>query len=116
MTSRHREECKGLFVQIRYLKAKFTRESEFRCMLMAQKDYMLSLLARFERRCVENPFFLYFFSFGTVVDLPSPSGSEQNILLSISKIGFLVPSPPPPKAVRSLKSAALCVLFTLYTK
>lgn len=45
----HKNECKGLVVQIRYLKAKFTRESTLRCDLGYQKRYLLALLGRSER-------------------------------------------------------------------
>jgi hypothetical protein len=46
----HNKECKGLMVQIRYLKAKFTRESFFRGDLTYQKQYLLVLLSQFEKR------------------------------------------------------------------
>lgn len=46
---RHNAECKGLIVQIRYLKAKFVRESSFREELGYQKGYLLTLLAQSER-------------------------------------------------------------------
>lgn len=42
-------ECKGLMVQIRYLKAKFTRESNLRYALVYQKNYLLVLLTRLEK-------------------------------------------------------------------
>jgi len=46
----HNKECKGLIVQIRYLKAKFTRESTLRGDLSYQKQYLLVLLTKFEKR------------------------------------------------------------------
>ena len=46
----HKNECKGLIVQIKYLKAKWTRESTLRSDLGYQKQYLLVLLARCERR------------------------------------------------------------------
>jgi hypothetical protein len=46
----HNKECKGLIVQIRYLKAKFMRESLFREDLTYQKQYLLVLLQQFEKR------------------------------------------------------------------
>lgn len=46
----HKEECKGLIIQIRYLKAKWTRESTMRSDLCNQKRYLLVLLARCERK------------------------------------------------------------------
>jgi chromosome segregation ATPase len=49
MKAQHKQECKGLIVQIKYLKAKFTRESCWRCDLGYQKKYLLVLLSRFER-------------------------------------------------------------------
>jgi len=48
----HNKESKGLIVQIRYLKAKFTRESSLRSDLVYQKRYLLVLLSRFEKRSV----------------------------------------------------------------
>lgn len=48
---RHNHECKGLFLQIQYLKSKFTRETLMRDNLSYQKGYLLILLGRFERRC-----------------------------------------------------------------
>lgn len=50
LRAKHKEECKGLIVQIRYLKAKFTRESTLRSDLCNQKRYLLVLLARNERK------------------------------------------------------------------
>ena len=46
----HKNECKGLIVQIKYLKAKWTRESTLRSDLGYQKQDLLILLARSERR------------------------------------------------------------------
>lgn len=50
MKLQHNKECKGLIVQIRYLKAKFIRESSLRSDLGYQKQYLLVLLSRFEKR------------------------------------------------------------------
>ncbi|KAF9269220.1 hypothetical protein L218DRAFT_1072847 [Marasmius fiardii PR-910] len=82
----HNKECKGLIVQIRYLKAKFTRESMLRFDLAYQKHYLLVLLARFEK-------------------------SEQTIFAAIAKIGFPVLPAPEPKKRRKLKSVVLTVVF-----
>ncbi|KAL0576236.1 hypothetical protein V5O48_005746 [Marasmius crinis-equi] len=82
----HNKECKGLIVQIRYLKAKFTRESMLRYDLAYQKQYLLVLLAKFEK-------------------------SEQTIFAAIAKIGFPVPPASQPKKQRKLKSVALTVVF-----
>jgi hypothetical protein len=46
----HNKECKGLFVQIQYLKAKFARESTLRFDLVYQKQYLLELLRQLEKR------------------------------------------------------------------
>ncbi|KAG1902708.1 uncharacterized protein F5891DRAFT_948764, partial [Suillus fuscotomentosus] len=84
----HKEECKGLVVQIRYLKAKFTRESTLRDDLVYQKHYLLVLLSNFE-------------------------ASEKRILACISWIGYLKPKNPPAmmKKTRSIKSVVLSVVF-----
>ncbi|EPQ56284.1 hypothetical protein GLOTRDRAFT_115600 [Gloeophyllum trabeum ATCC 11539] len=88
---RHNKECKGLIVQIRYLKAKFTRESALRCDLGYQKRYLLVLLAKFEK-------------------------SEQRILAAIARVGFAAPPEPPRARQRSLKSVALSVIFASRVK
>ncbi|KAJ7879992.1 hypothetical protein B0H14DRAFT_2708159 [Mycena olivaceomarginata] len=82
----HNKECKGLMVQIRYLKAKFTRESTLRSDLCYQKQYLLVLLSKFEK-------------------------SEHNIIASIARIGFPVPAAPSAKKPKKLKSLALTVMF-----
>lgn len=56
LSARHKAECKGLFVQIRYLKARCNRESEFRNDLAHQKYYLLVILSRFQKRCVSSEF------------------------------------------------------------
>ena len=40
VSERHKTERKGLFVQIRYLKARYNREVEFRNDLVHQKQYL----------------------------------------------------------------------------
>ena len=50
LKAQHKKECKGLIVQIKYLKAKWTRESALRSDLGYQKQYLLVLLARTERK------------------------------------------------------------------
>lgn len=52
---RHNKECKGLSLQIGYLKAKFIREALLRNNLVWQKNYLLILLDGFERRSVVLP-------------------------------------------------------------
>lgn len=42
-------------MQIRYLKAKFTREASIRDNLIYQKQYLLVLLSRYEKRYVFVP-------------------------------------------------------------
>ncbi|KZT21623.1 hypothetical protein NEOLEDRAFT_744493 [Neolentinus lepideus HHB14362 ss-1] len=91
MKLRHNKECKGLIVQIRYLKAKFTRESALRCDLGYQKRYLLVLLARFEK-------------------------SEERILAAIARVGFAGPPDPPKPRSRSLKTVALSVVFAVRTR
>lgn len=46
----HNKECKGLMLQIRYLKDKFTRESTFRIELAYQKGYLLTIISHLEKK------------------------------------------------------------------
>jgi len=46
----HNKECKGLLLQIRYLKDKFTRESTFRIELAYQKNYLLTIISHLEKK------------------------------------------------------------------
>ncbi|KAG2011915.1 hypothetical protein CC2G_011982 [Coprinopsis cinerea AmutBmut pab1-1] len=87
---KHHKECKGLMVQIKYLKAKFTRESSFREDLAYQKNYLLELLGRSEK-------------------------SERKIYASIARIGFPV-APSQPKLGRRLKSIAHLIVFVNRTQ
>ncbi|PBK99751.1 hypothetical protein ARMGADRAFT_516895 [Armillaria gallica] len=82
----HNKECKGLIVQIRYLKAKYTRESNMRLDLVYQKQYLMVLLGRMEN-------------------------SEKTIFAAISQIGFPVEPPPPAAKHRKLKSIAQMFVF-----
>ncbi|KAK0466948.1 uncharacterized protein EV420DRAFT_1260439 [Desarmillaria tabescens] len=82
----HNKECKGLIVQIRYLKAKYTRESNMRLDLVYQKQYLMVLLGRMEN-------------------------SEKTIFAAISQIGFPVEPPPPVAKHRKLKSIAQMFVF-----
>ncbi|KAI9064084.1 hypothetical protein FKP32DRAFT_1625808 [Trametes sanguinea] len=89
LKQQHNKECKGLMVQIRYLKAKFTREWTFRCDLGYQKQYLLVLMARLER-------------------------NEEKILAAIARIGYptIVPNPAPPKSKnRKFKSVVDSIVF-----
>ncbi|KAH9951077.1 hypothetical protein B0H21DRAFT_855438 [Amylocystis lapponica] len=88
----HNKECKGLIVQIRYLKAKFTRESAWRCDLGYQKKYLLVLLARLEK-------------------------NEKTILGAIARIGYPTTDPPAPtRKRRSLKGVAVSIVFILRSR
>jgi len=91
MKLQHNKECKGLIVHIRYLEAKFIRESVFRSDLTYQKQYLLVLLTQFEK-------------------------SEQTIFSSIARIGFPIALPQPCMKVRKLKSLALMVIFLTRVK
>lgn len=108
----HGKESKGLIVQIRYLKAKFTRESLFRCDLGYQKQYLLVLLSQFEKRCV-NSFIIDF-----VDVLTQDASSEQRVLAAIATIGY--PAAPhllrSGKKRRTLKSVVASVVFIARTK
>ncbi|GJE98540.1 PACT-coil-coil domain-containing protein [Phanerochaete sordida] len=95
LKAQHKNECKGLLVQIKYLKAKWTRESSLRSDLGYQKQYLIVLLARCER-------------------------NEQKILAAIAKIGFPATLPHattrPTTRGRTLKSVVQSVIFTLRAK
>ncbi|KAJ3717958.1 hypothetical protein C8R42DRAFT_724167 [Lentinula raphanica] len=88
---RHNKEAKGLIVQIRYLKAKFTRESMLRFDLAYQKQYLLILLKQFEK-------------------------SEQTISAAIARIGFPVAAPPVRPRRRKLKTVIQSVIFLTRTR
>ncbi|TDL23585.1 hypothetical protein BD410DRAFT_720667 [Rickenella mellea] len=90
LRAQHNKECKGLIVQIRYLKAKFTRESSLRSDLGYQKQYLLILLSKYET-------------------------SEKRILASISQIGYPAQKPERVKR-RSLKVMVLLAIFVVRTK
>ena len=49
---RHKQECKALLLDIRYLKVKFTRENTFREDLSLQKEYLLILIGKLSRQYV----------------------------------------------------------------
>ncbi|KAI0692519.1 hypothetical protein BC835DRAFT_1508673 [Cytidiella melzeri] len=92
--ARHKAECKGLVLQINYLKAKWIRESTLRDNLGSQKQYLLLLLAKSERL-------------------------EEKILAAIAKIGFPHATPRLPAPVRAkwtLKNVTLSVIFILRTQ
>lgn len=95
-------------LQIRYLKAKFTRESTFRCDLTYQKKYLLTLMEQFEKRFFQS------------LSLPNAtsniySRSERTILGAIARVGFPVAPPSalsaPRKRARKLKSVAQMIIF-----
>ncbi|KAI0675751.1 hypothetical protein C8Q78DRAFT_964116 [Trametes maxima] len=89
LKQQHNKECKGLMVQIRYLKAKFTRESTFRLDLGYQKQYLLVIMSRLERK-------------------------EEKILAAIARIGYpALPSDlsPSSKRCKTLKSVVHIIVF-----
>ncbi|KAF9073179.1 hypothetical protein BDP27DRAFT_1319010 [Rhodocollybia butyracea] len=86
----HNKESKGLIVQIRYLKAKFTRESMLRFDLAYQKHYLLVLLNKFEK-------------------------SEQTISAAIARIGFPI-VPPPHSKRRKFKNIVRSIIFVTRVK
>ncbi|KAJ3917416.1 hypothetical protein F5877DRAFT_44671 [Lentinula edodes] len=84
----HNKEAKGLIVQIRYLKAKFTRESMMRFDLAYQKHYLLVLLNKFEK-------------------------SEKTISAAIARIGFPVAAPPSRPTKPRLKTIIQSIIFVV---
>ena len=104
LKTKHSKECKGLFVQIRYLKAKFVREATLRADLTYQKQYLLILLARYERRYVYE----LAFRCNAIADC---GDSEKKIIAAIAQVGF--PTKVPSTAVRkkTLRSCAQAVIF-----
>jgi hypothetical protein len=103
----HGKECKGLVVQIKYLKAKWTRESLLRCDLGYQKQYLLVLLSSMEKRyTVVN---LQVDAYSTSYTLLPHS--EKRILASIAQIGFPAAPPQIKKRHRTLREAAFTIIF-----
>jgi Pericentrin-AKAP-450 domain of centrosomal targeting protein len=49
MRAQHVRECKGLMLQIRYLKTKYMRESDLRADMIHQKSYLSMLVGGLER-------------------------------------------------------------------
>ncbi|KLO12697.1 hypothetical protein SCHPADRAFT_971393 [Schizopora paradoxa] len=88
LKSIHKKECKGLFVQIRYLKAKFTREAALRADLGYQKQYLLVVLSRLEK-------------------------SEKRVLATLAEIGSPTQEPRKP---RTLRIYGMLVVFLLRTR
>jgi hypothetical protein len=97
-------------VQIRYLKAKFTRESSFRSVLVYQKQYLLVLLGMLERRSV----FLTLHRPSSFTD--SIPCSEKTVVAALARIGFPAQLPKPPAKYRSLKSVTLSIIFIIRAK
>ena len=90
-------------MQIRYLKAKFTRESTLRFDLAYQKQYLLVLLAQFEKRYARwRVSYLY---------ADGAPFSEQTIFAAIARLGFPELPAPPVKKRRKLRSIGLMVVF-----
>ncbi|KAF8511788.1 hypothetical protein BU17DRAFT_54376 [Hysterangium stoloniferum] len=87
LRTQHNNECKGLLVQIKYLKAKFTRESIFRADLGYQKSYLLAVLSKLEK-------------------------GEKQILAALARIDYPLPQKQRPARKRpTLRTAAAVVLF-----
>jgi len=88
LKSIHKKECKGLFVQIRYLKTKFTREAALRADLGYQKQYLLIVLSQLET-------------------------SEKRILATLAQVG-----PPfrEKRKFKSLRVYGMLVVFLLRTR
>jgi hypothetical protein len=87
-----------LAVQIRYLKAKFTREATFRNGLALQKRYLLLLVGGMSLKCVSSRF----------VPSTELTSSEQATLKQIASMGL--PFPEPPRRRRTLKAVGIAVL------
>ena len=101
LKSQHNKECKGLMLQIGYLKAKFTRESIFRQELAYQKQYLLLVLSKLRQRSVSTYYF-YFCLTCLPSDIPILADIAQSSDLSIS-------GPPAPR--RTIKHVAHIVMF-----
>ncbi|KAF8586444.1 hypothetical protein K439DRAFT_1631700 [Ramaria rubella] len=86
LRTQHRTECKGLMVQIRYLKAKYTRESVFRADLGYQKHYLLGILSSFKKE-------------------------EKQILAAVARIGFPLSQDQPHRKRLTLRTVASVALF-----
>jgi myosin protein heavy chain len=101
LKTQHNKECKGLAIHIRYLKAKFVRESSMRCDLGYQKKYLLILLASYEQKLAKSH----------IIGLSSDeSNSEKTINAAIARIGYRASKPLSPKK-RTFKAIAICAVF-----
>ncbi|KAG9121508.1 hypothetical protein FRC07_002496 [Ceratobasidium sp. 392] len=86
----HNKECKGLMVQIRYLKDKFYRESLLRQDVCYQKKYLIRVLDVYSK-------------------------SDEKIERALARPGF-PHERPPAKGRKSLKSVASAILFIARTR
>ncbi|TYJ55290.1 hypothetical protein B9479_004010 [Cryptococcus floricola] len=87
--ARFKSQSRELAAQIKYLKAKYTRESAFRNALALQKRYLLLLVG-------------------------GKSLNEQATIRAIAKMGFPIPEPPRPR--RTFKAVALAVISVIRAK
>lgn len=111
----HAQECKGLMLQIRYLKAKFMRESDLRADLGHQKGYLQQLIGGLELRCVlalcplnERLLDVTVVLTMTLRCLFRNGCSEKATLALIADLGLSRGTPRPPPA-SPFKHAALAV-------
>ncbi len=96
--SRFKAQTRELAAQIRYVKAKYTRESTFRNALSVQKRYLLLLVGGMSLKYVIAR------QKGTSADV----SSEQATLKQIASMGY--PIPAPPRQRRTLKAVSLTVI------
>lgn len=81
LRQKHAAECKGLLVQIRYLKTKFMRESDLRQDLAFQKSYLLQIVGGLDLGEKETVRFLADLaqSRGRLLDEHSPIAADETI-------------------------------------
>lgn len=85
LEAKHASECKGLMLQIRYLKAKFMRESDLRADLTHQKSYLLQLIGGLELSEAATAQFIadVGVSRGTITPTRTPSRTFKKVALAV---------------------------------
>ena len=113
LKSRHKQECKALLLDIRYLKVKFTRENTFREDLSLQKEYLLILIGKLSRQWVQ-PSHTRLVLLGCRLTKVYPTRRRQSrVHAAIAQMGYPGPQPTVTRPRRTLKSVAIAVVMII---